>query len=45
MSDSAYYVRLTQGADPRITIKKQFGGASSFPNEMAWSSPIWVERH
>jgi hypothetical protein len=41
--NSGYYVRVTQRADPRITAKKDFGGATSFPNEMAWSSPIWVD--
>jgi hypothetical protein len=43
-SDSAYYVRVTQRADPRIVNKKNFGSATSFPNEMAWSSPIWVTK-
>ena len=43
-SDAAYYVRVTQHADERIVSKKNFGSATSFPNEMAWSSPVWVEK-
>ena len=43
-SDCAYYLRVTQRADPRITGKQDFGLASGFPNEMAWSSPVWVEK-
>jgi hypothetical protein len=42
--DAAYYVRVSQRADPRIANKKSFGSATSFPNEMAWSSPIWVTK-
>ena len=40
--NAAYYVRVSQRADPRIVNKKSFGSATSFPNEMAWSSPVWV---
>ncbi|MCI0392685.1 MAG: DUF3604 domain-containing protein [Acidobacteria bacterium] len=42
--DCAYYLRVTQRADPRIVNKTEFGNASSFPNEMAWSSPVWVQK-
>src|SRR5262249_2269904 len=41
---AAYYVRVTQRADPVLVNKKSFGAAVSFPNEMAWSSPVWVDR-
>jgi hypothetical protein len=40
--DCAYYLRVTQQADPRVISKKTFGAATAFPNEMAWSSPVWV---
>ncbi|MBI3681265.1 MAG: DUF3604 domain-containing protein [Acidobacteria bacterium] len=43
-ADSAYYVRVTQRADPRLPDKKAFGSATGFPNEMAWSSPVWVSK-
>jgi hypothetical protein len=43
-ADAAYYVRVTQRADPRISGKTNFGAATGFPNEMAWSSPVWVSR-
>ena len=42
--DCAYYVRVTQRADPAISGKKNFGNATGFPSEMAWSSPVWVRR-
>lgn len=41
---ASYYVRVTQRADPRISGKSAFGSATAFPSEMAWSSPIWVDR-
>jgi len=40
--EAAYYVRVTQRADPKLAQKQNFGSAMAFPNEMAWSSPIWV---
>jgi hypothetical protein len=43
-ADAAYYVRVTQRADPRISGKTNFGAATGFPNEMAWSSPVWVSK-
>ncbi|MBI4905949.1 MAG: CehA/McbA family metallohydrolase [Acidobacteria bacterium] len=42
--EAAYYVRLTQRSDPRVTGKQNFGSATSYPNDMAWSSPIWVNQ-
>ena len=41
---AAYYIRVTQRADPGIINKRDFGSATAFPNEMAWSSPVWVEK-
>jgi hypothetical protein len=43
-ADALYYVRVTQRADPRVSGKRNFPRASSFPNEMAWSSPVWVKK-
>ena len=48
-ADAMYYVRVTQPKDPAISEVKRLGSASaklasSFPNEMAWSSPIWVRK-
>ena len=40
--EAAYYVRVTQRAEARIVQKQNFGSATAFPNEMAWSSPVWV---
>ncbi|MCI0627187.1 MAG: hypothetical protein L0387_37000 [Acidobacteria bacterium] len=49
-ADAMYYVRVTQEKSVVISEVKKFpsaGGklAVSFPNEMAWSSPIWVKKH
>lgn len=45
-----YYVRVTQEKTPDIREVKKLPSADaklavSFPNEMAWSSPIWVKKH
>jgi hypothetical protein len=44
-----YYVRVIQKKAPEIREVKTFPSADaklavSFPNEMAWSSPIWVKK-
>lgn len=48
-SDALYYVRVTQQKDPAIPEIKKLPSADAklavgFPNEMAWSSPIWVKK-
>lgn len=42
--DEAYYVRVTQRAEASIVKHGPSGSATSFPNEMAWSSPVWVTK-
>ena len=48
-ADAMYYVRVIQEKSPQIPEIKKLPSADAklavgFPNEMAWSSPIWVEK-
>ena len=42
--DALYYLRVTQEADPRVAARYADADPNPFPTEMAWSSPVWVEK-
>ena len=42
--DALYYLRVTQEADPQVVARYADADPNPFPTEMAWSSPVWVER-
>ncbi len=39
-----YYLRVTQEAAPGITARYGKAQDNPFPSEMAWTSPVWVEK-
>jgi hypothetical protein len=41
---SMYYLRVTQKVSPELAEKYKTVKDNPFPSEMAWSSPVWVER-
>jgi hypothetical protein len=43
-SDSLYYLRVTQEADPAVAARYAGEDSNPFPSEMAWSSPVWVDK-
>ncbi len=42
--DSLYYLRVTQEVDSRIAGRYAGQRPSPFPTEMAWTSPVWVDK-
>lgn len=42
--DALYYLRVTQRADSRIVGRYSDTEPNPFPTEMAWTSPVWVDR-
>jgi hypothetical protein len=39
-----YYLRVTQLAAPAIAARYSQAADNPFPSEMAWTSPVWVNR-
>ncbi len=42
--DSLYYLRVTQEVSPALAARYAAAEENRFPTEMAWSSPVWVDR-
>ena len=42
--DSMYYLRVTQEVAPALAARYAAAEENRFPTEMAWSSPVWVDR-
>ncbi|MEZ5367026.1 MAG: DUF3604 domain-containing protein [Bryobacterales bacterium] len=42
--DALYYLRVTQEADPAVVARYADSKPNPFPTEMAWSSPVWVDK-
>ncbi len=43
-ADTFYYVRVTQQVAPELAVRYRAAKDNPFPSEMAWSSPVWVNR-
>ena len=39
-----YYLRVRQEVEPGIALRYANVPDNPFPNEMAWSSPVWVDK-
>lgn len=39
-----YYLRVTQEVDPAVAARYAGQRDNPFPTEMAWTSPVWVDR-
>ena len=42
--NSFYYLRVTQEASPELQARYRQAADNPFPSEMAWSSPVWVDK-
>jgi hypothetical protein len=43
-SSSFYYLRVTQEVTPELAARYRDAKDNPFPSEMAWSSPVWVDK-
>ncbi len=43
-ADSMYYLRVTQEVSPALAKRYADRDPNPFPTEMAWSSPVWVDK-
>jgi len=43
-ASTMYYLRVTQEVEPELAARYAKVRENPFPSEMAWSSPVWVDR-